>query len=39
MKTATIHELRHDTTTVLSWVAGGESPETFVIARHGKWGQ
>ena len=27
MKTTTIRELRHDTTTVLSWVAGGESVE------------
>ena len=27
MKTTTIRELRHDTTTVLRWVAGGESIE------------
>jgi len=27
MRTATIRELRHDTTTVLSWVADGESVE------------
>lgn len=27
MKTTTIRELRHDTTTVLSWVARGESVE------------
>lgn len=27
MKTTTIRELRHDTTTVLEWVAGGESVE------------
>ena len=27
MKTTTIRELRHDTTTVLGWVAGGESVE------------
>ncbi len=27
MKTATIRKLRHETTTVLSWVAGGESVE------------
>ncbi|MSU50689.1 MAG: type II toxin-antitoxin system prevent-host-death family antitoxin [Opitutus sp.] len=27
MKTTTIRELKHDTTTVLSWVAGGESVE------------
>ena len=27
MKTTTIRELRHATTTVLSWVAGGESVE------------
>jgi antitoxin (DNA-binding transcriptional repressor) of toxin-antitoxin stability system len=27
MKTTTIRELRHDTTTVLAWVAGGESVE------------
>jgi len=27
MKTATIRELRHDTTAVLSWVAQGESVE------------
>jgi antitoxin (DNA-binding transcriptional repressor) of toxin-antitoxin stability system len=33
MKTATIRELRHDTTTVLSWVAHGESVE---VRRHGK---
>lgn len=33
MKTTTIRELRHDTTTVLSWVAQGESVE---VRRHGK---
>ena len=27
MKTATIRELKHHTSTVLSWVAGGESVE------------
>ena len=27
MKTTTIRELKHETTTVLSWVAGGESVE------------
>ncbi len=27
MKTTSIRELRHDTTTVLGWVAGGESVE------------
>jgi len=27
MKTTTIRELKHDTTTVLSWVARGESVE------------
>ena len=27
MKTTTIRELKHATTTVLSWVAGGESVE------------
>jgi prevent-host-death family protein len=27
MRTTTIRELRHDTTTVLSWVAAGESVE------------
>ncbi len=27
MKTTTIRELRHDTTTVLGWVAGGETVE------------
>ncbi len=27
MKTTTIRELRHDTTTVLGWVADGESVE------------
>lgn len=27
MKTTTIRELKHDTTTVLSWVAGGECVE------------
>ena len=27
MKSTTIRELKHDTTTVLSWVAGGESVE------------
>lgn len=27
MRTTTIRELRHETTTVLSWVAGGESVE------------
>ena len=27
MKTTTIRELRHDTTTVLGWVAGGECVE------------
>lgn len=27
MKTTTIRQLRHDTTTVLSWVARGESVE------------
>jgi prevent-host-death family protein len=27
MKTTTIRELKHDTTTVLSWVAAGESVE------------
>jgi len=27
MKTTSIRELKHDTTTVLSWVAGGESVE------------
>jgi len=27
MRTTTIRELKHDTTTVLSWVAGGESVE------------
>jgi len=27
MKTTTIRGLRHDTTTVLGWVAGGESVE------------
>ena len=27
MKVTTIRELRHDTTTVLSWVAGGETVE------------
>ncbi|MGH7946477.1 MAG: type II toxin-antitoxin system Phd/YefM family antitoxin [Opitutaceae bacterium] len=27
MKTTTIRELKHDTTTVLSWVAGGETVE------------
>ncbi|HEY2774755.1 MAG TPA: hypothetical protein VGK20_11975 [Candidatus Binatia bacterium] len=29
MKTTTIRELKHDTTTVLSWVAGGESVEVL----------
>ena len=33
MKTTTIRELRHDTTTVLSWVAHGESVE---VLRRGK---
>ena len=33
MKTTTIRELRHDTTTVLSWVARGESVE---VCRRGK---
>lgn len=32
MKTTTIRELKHDTTTVLSWVAGGETVE--VRRRH-----
>jgi len=27
MKTTTIRELKHETTTVLAWVAGGESVE------------
>jgi antitoxin (DNA-binding transcriptional repressor) of toxin-antitoxin stability system len=27
VKTTSIRELKHDTTTVLSWVAGGESVE------------
>lgn len=31
MKTTTIRELKHDTTTVLSWVAGGETVE---VRRH-----
>jgi antitoxin (DNA-binding transcriptional repressor) of toxin-antitoxin stability system len=31
MRTTTIRELKHDTTTVLSWVAGGESVE---VRRH-----
>ncbi len=31
MKTTTIRELKHDTSTVLSWVAGGESVE---VRRH-----
>ena len=29
MKTTTIRELKHDTTTVLSWVASGESVEVL----------
>lgn len=29
MKTTTIRELKHDTTKVLSWVAGGESVEVL----------
>jgi antitoxin (DNA-binding transcriptional repressor) of toxin-antitoxin stability system len=29
MKTTTIRELKHDTTTVLSWVAAGESVEVL----------
>mgnify|MGYP000175351161 CR=1 FL=1 len=29
MKTTTIRELKHDTTTVLSWVAGGETVEVL----------
>lgn len=29
MKTTTIRELKHDTTTVLSWVARGESVEVL----------
>jgi len=29
VKTTTIRELKHDTTTVLSWVAGGESVEVL----------
>ena len=33
MKKTTIRELKHDTTTVLSWVADGESVE---VRRHGK---
>ena len=33
MKTTTIRALRHDTTTVLSWVAHGESVE---VRRRGK---
>jgi prevent-host-death family protein len=33
MKTATIRELRHDTTTVLSWVARGEYVE---VQRRGR---
>lgn len=33
MRTTTIRGLRHDTTTVLSWVAGGESVE---VRRRGK---
>ncbi len=33
MKSASIRELRHDTTTVLQWVEEGESVE---IRRHGK---
>lgn len=31
MKTTTIRELKHDTSTVLAWVAGGESVE---VRRH-----
>lgn len=31
MKSTTIRELKHDTTTVLSWVAGGETVE---VRRH-----
>ena len=31
MKTTTIRELKHDTSNVLSWVAGGESVE---VRRH-----
>ena len=31
MKTTTIRELKHDTTTVLSWVASGETVE---VRRH-----
>jgi antitoxin (DNA-binding transcriptional repressor) of toxin-antitoxin stability system len=31
MRTTTIRELKHDTTTVLSWVADGESVE---VRRH-----
>lgn len=31
MRTTTIRELKHDTSTVLSWVAGGESVE---VRRH-----
>jgi len=33
MKTTTIRDLRHDTTTVLSWVAGGEAVE---VRRRGR---
>ncbi len=33
VKTATIRELKHDTTTVLSWVAAGETVE---VRRRGK---
>lgn len=33
VKTTTIRELRHATTTVLSWVAGGESVE---VRRRGR---
>lgn len=33
MKTTTIRELKHDTTTVLSWAAQGETVE---VRRHGK---
>lgn len=33
MKTTTIRELRHDTSTVLSWVSGGETVE---VRRRGK---
>jgi antitoxin (DNA-binding transcriptional repressor) of toxin-antitoxin stability system len=43
MKTTTIRELRHDTTTVLGWLAAGESVEVqrrgvpvAVLSRHNR---